>query len=537
VQEAELLNCFPRPPRPFQFELVREVLELHKNYNAVAAGAATGAGKSDCFAAIAIRNNQLGRKTLIYTNRRMLTSQTIENLASHGIKCGVRAATLSNQYDEDALVQVSSMQTEIARTLKTNRWEPFPADDVLVDEAHLLTQGKSLEVLRRHIHAGAKLIGFTATPIGISHLYPVLSYHGKPSECLKYGAHVRAMIRAPFEFDLSRVKKVKIEGYDLNSFKQQIWTQQVVGRIIDSWEELNPEQRPTIAFAPDIECSIGLCNDFLARGIKACHVDGKQVYVDGEFYSDVDGSIRKETIQRVRDGEIKAVINRFCFREGIDIPELWHLILAAPISSLRTYIQTIGRIIRWSKSTPDNVLITDHAGNYHRFYCGPNTDLDWHSMFHEEDETEVLKKIVERHRKDPSLDPIVCQFCHTVRMPHIPKCPLPPFGCGKEAGRVGKRIIDEKGNLKLIKQPNYQERKKSTLSEDQRRWNQVYYSCRHNKGPKGKTFNGAMAAFKFKFGYYPPRTLDLMPLHESDWGRKVSAVKKEELRGGMNSEQ
>lgn len=537
--QTELLSCFPRPPRPYQFDLIRDVIGTLKDFNAVTAGAATGAGKSDCYTALATYGVLSGKKVMIYTNRRLLATQTIDNLALHGIACGVRAATLSDKLDPDASIQVSSMQTEIARTLKTNRWDPFPADYVIVDEAHLMCQGRSLEILRRHVHSGAKLIGFTATPVCMSHLYPVLVYRGKPSECLKYGAHVRAMIRAPFEFDLGKVKKVKINNYDINSFKQEIWSQQVVGKIVESWQELNPQARLTLVFAPDIECSIGLCDRFRSIGVSACHIDGKQIYVDGEFYRDHDGSIRKRTLERARSGDIKVICNRFCLREGVDLPEIFHLILAAPIQNLKTYIQTIGRVVRYSPSTPDQVLITDHCGNYYRFMCGPNTDLDWETLYCEEDEQVHEKKIVKRHREDPSLDPIVCPFCHTVRRFDMPRCPPAPFGCGKDSGRTGKMIIDKKGELTLIDQPNFRSKVEPKESEDQRRWDQVYYSCRRNSSNRGKSFLQALVVFKRKFGYTPPRNLDRMPVSsdEAEWKRKIHAVDKAFLRGGEFCEQ
>ena len=88
------------------------------------------------------------------------------------------------------------------------------------------------------------------------------------------------------------------------------------------------------------------------------------MYIDGEEYAS-DPLKRAEVIDKLRAGDIKVICNRYVMREGIDIPELYHIILATPIGSLSSYVQVVGRALRNHPSL-DKVIVQDHAGNFWR---------------------------------------------------------------------------------------------------------------------------------------------------------------------------
>src|SRR5690606_27352508 len=76
------------------------------------------------------------------------------------------------------------------------------------------------------------------------------------------------------------------------------------------------------------------------------------------------------------DGRIHGISCRFKLREGVDIPEVYYCILATPIGSLASYVQTVGRALRRSDITPSQICIADHGGNYLR-HGSPNVDRPW----------------------------------------------------------------------------------------------------------------------------------------------------------------
>lgn len=527
-------DCFTRDPWPHQLEAATRVIDELQTYNAVTLCSATGAGKSDVMWAMVQYYRNAGAKVLILTNRRMLTRQTMVNAQAKGIGFGVRAATLAEHFDASQDVQISSVQTEIARTINTSRWDRFPADIVLVDEGHLQATGESEKFLRSYLHDRARIVGITATPVGMSHLYPKLVVAGKPSDCLRCGAHVRAVIKAPFEFDLRKVKRVKTGEYSLGDIRKHVWSQQIVGRVVTSWQEENPNARPTLVFAPGVEESIGLMNDFNAAGFKACHIDANKVCVDGAQYTDTDGSIREDVLGRWRAGEIKIICNRYVLREGIDLPQMYHLVLATPFSSIKTYIQSTGRVIRYSPDTPDHVLITDHAGSYYKFGGGPNRDRNWDEMYWQ-DEATIEKKIREQAAEKPEQDPIVCPHCNTVRHHSIPSCPAPPIGCGRESSRRGKIVVQQNGELRRVSGPNVKAPKVCETPMDQKRWDRLFYAARNSRsGNRAPTFNQIKGLFRRQYGYWPSNNLLRMPIDEATWNRKVRDTESGALRNNTN---
>lgn len=110
----------------------------------------------------------IGWKSVIYTNRRILTYQNSEAL---DIEHGVRASEYANPTDDDPNlsfdVVVSSIQTEQSRVFRRGVWYLHQADLVIVDEAHSNTTGVAKKIIEHHLEDGAVVLGFTATPVGL----------------------------------------------------------------------------------------------------------------------------------------------------------------------------------------------------------------------------------------------------------------------------------------------------------------------------------------------------------------------------------
>ena len=66
----------------------------------------------------------------------------------------------------------------------------------------------------------------------------------------------------------------------------------VVGRIIDYYHRLNPEQRPSILFAPGVEESRWFTEQFNLAGIPWSHIDSKQIILNGEEMAATQGKPR-----------------------------------------------------------------------------------------------------------------------------------------------------------------------------------------------------------------------------------------------------
>lgn len=476
----------------------------------------TGGGKSLMICQLiewAIENNWY---SILYTNRKLLIEQLSGVVEQHGIRFGVRAA--GHEDNRERPVQISSLPTERSRVLKNQRWEAHGRGQrvlALVDEAHLNSSDTAKQMLDKHVEGNGAYVGFTATPIDLGHLYTKLIVAGVPSELRACGALVPAYHYGPDEPDMRRFKQnVKTGEYSENQVRKAIMTKCIFGRVWEWWQKLNPEQRPSLLFGPGVAESIWFAEQFYARGIRSAHIDGKGIWLDGE-YRQTGMDERKYILEAVRQGEIKVLCNRFVLREGLDLPEVSHLILATVMGSLQTYLQSCGRGLR--KAEGKTLLtIQDHGGHWWR-HGSVNLDRQW-SL----DQTENLihGMRAERLREKQEPEPIRCAQCGMIRASG-PKCPH----CGFESQKRSRIVMQTDGTLKEHTGDIYRPRRVALRQNTQKLWETMYWRSRNAK----RTFRAAEALFFVENHYYPPRDLPFMPTHERDWFRPVNEVPQERL--------
>lgn len=453
-------------------------------------------------------------KVVLYTNRKMLVEQVSNYLNNAGIRHGIRAAGHEPELLRE--VQVSSIQTEEARVYKSNRWQLHAANLVLIDECHNQTGDTAAKVMRDHIAVGGVCVGFTATPLGLGGLWEHLVVAGTPSELRACGALVPAMHFAPDEPDCSKIRRQKSGEFMYKDVKKVVMTSTIFGRVLDHWKKLNPDARPAILFAPGVPESIWFAEQFWAAGIRAAHIDGENVVVDGESFRS-DRAARDQVIAEVRTGQIPVVCNRFVLREGVDIPELYHGILATPFGALTSYLQSVGRVLRAHPSM-QHVILQDHGGNAVR-HGSANADRNWQLG---QTNYSVLSDREERLREKKEKEPIICPKCGAVRMTGA-AC----VSCGHEHTTSSRMVVQTDGTLKEVLGDVYVERKRVERNDTEYLWERMYWRAYHSK--QGMTFRQAEGLFFYENHYWPPRNLPLMPQNPNHWGRKAKDVPKSDL--------
>lgn len=128
----------------------------------------TGSGKTRVMTELCEWAQGIGWKSVIYTNRRILTYQNSEALdIEHGVRASEFADPIATDPNLFFDVVVSSIPTEQSRVFRRGVWELHPADLVIVDEAHANKSGVALKIIEHHLKAGAVVLGFTATPVGL----------------------------------------------------------------------------------------------------------------------------------------------------------------------------------------------------------------------------------------------------------------------------------------------------------------------------------------------------------------------------------
>ena len=472
----------------------------------------TGGGKSELMRRLILWNQSRGGQSMLLTNRTMLFAQTIRGMQEFGIECGARAA--GYEPDDTLPVQVAMVQTEESRVWKNQKWSPFVANLLLIDEAHVNRGGVVCGIIDEYIQQGAAVVGFTATPLEVGHVYQDLVVAGTNSELRSCGAHVPCRTFAPDEPDCRDLKPQKTGEYAEGDVVKAIMTPKILDRVFDRWCELNPQRLPTLGFAPGVKESLWFAEQFYAKGIPSAHIDGDRIWLNGEEQSSSQ-ELRDRISAMSKSGELPVVWNRFVLREGIDWPWLRHGIFATIFGSLTSYLQSGGRLIRKAPGK-NEVILQDHGGNWHR-HGSLNADREWKLTDTNRSKAEERQKSL-AEGKDP--EPIVCPQCGAVRLKGD-TC----ISCGFRHTTRSRCVIQADGTLSQVEGKIYRPRTIKQKPDTNKHWDACFWRCRKT----GKTFKQAMGLFFREHGYWPPQNLPNMPREELDWSRKIRDVEKNRL--------
>lgn len=506
------------PLWPHQIEAIRlahDALGLHRT---VCLRMATGAGKSRVACELIRDWLVCGFKVSLYTNRRMLLDQLARTLTAFGLTHGRRSADAieHGEMPTDDPLQISSIQTEASRTLKKKVWQLHNADRVVIDEAHLNKEDTAAHIIGLHLaKPGAAVLGLTATPLDIGGLYEHLICAGTMPELRSCGALVRADHFGCEEPDTRKLKKSVVELSE-KQIQKLFKVQHIIGKVLEHYHRLNPEGKPSIGFAPGVKESIWFCEQFRAAGIRAAHIDGENVWLDGELHrSEAD---TRETVMRLwKRGEIKIVWNRFVLREGIDVPWVQHMIVATIFNSLQSYLQSVGRGLRASPSTKKaKLVIQDHGGHWWRF-GSVNVDREWSLEL-----TERMADAIhdEKMRNTPAeKQPCPCPKCGQVMM--LGTC----RACGFKWTTHSRRVIEEDGRIVEHVGAPHRPRPIRLAPNTRQLWERMYYRSLKTD----RTFRAALGLFFYEEHYYPPPDMPFMPKDVWDMARKVKDVPRERL--------
>jgi superfamily II DNA or RNA helicase len=507
---------------PHQQRALDQIAEEQRNgYSRICVASPTGSGKSRMM----FESIKSAKRVAVYTDRRMLFDQIAKGLGEQGIPFGMRASGKKQAALKD--VQLCMVQTETSRVIKGAN-DIHDCDTVLIDEAHKNGGDSMMQLIDRHIakNPNVQIVGFTATPLGIGHAYDQLVIAAKNSELRDAGILVPSYHYGPDEPDQKWIGKVAIDGGEcgIANNKRMEYAHRVFGRVVENYEILNPERRPSILFAPGVKESQWFAEHLSEQGIPSAHIDGENCWVDGVTYPS-DADIRAEILDRLATGEIAIVCNRFVLREGIDIPVVSHGIFATVFGSLTSYLQAGGRFLRSAPGTgKDRCTIQDHGGNWYRF-GSLNSDREW--ILGRDDRVEAgIREQRMRDKKDA--EPIVCPNCHAIRSGG-PAC----LACKEVSKGKSRQVLQADGTLREAKGDIFRERRtaKATV-ELETQWASRVRAVQNSKkeSVRRMTFNQLENSFARDHKWqYPPRTLPLMPKSDADWFRAVSDVPFTEL--------
>jgi superfamily II DNA or RNA helicase len=468
-----------------------------------------------------------GLDSILFTNRRLLIDQLSDMMNKAGIPHGLRAAGHHPEHHHP--FQIASLPTEHSRVVKAKTWETTPAKRVLVDEAHLHTNNMAQRIIGLYMEQGASVVYLTATPIGMGDVADELIQPSSLAEGRAHGALVLARHFGPDEPDLKQIGSVtwnddsdktksrRLVGSVDEHGEPDVKLVKLYGRVYANWKTLNPDGKPTILFAPGVKESVWFAQQFAARGVRAAHIDGEDVWVDGEFLRS-SRATREEVLGESRTGTIGVLCNRFVLREGIDAPWLAHGILATVFGSLQSYLQSGGRLLRAHPGL-ETVTIQDHGGNWYR-HGSLNAERTWNLDF----TANTLAGLREdRMREKLDAEPFRCPQCAMILATR--RC----LNCGYvvPVGVKSRPVVTSEGELKEQRGDIFPPRRRRTQRDTVKNWTTAWFRAYQ----AGMTFRQAETLFAREHYYYPERNLALMPKAHGDWWRRVREVENDELIG------
>lgn len=247
-----------------------------------------------------------------------------------------------------------------------NRRETMAYPQIIItDETHH-SRAKTYQKLYDYFDNAFRL-GFTATPWrmngkGFSDIYDDLITGPSVKWLINNGRLAPYRYFAESSIDREHLKQNSMGDYDNKSIAEEFNQSRIYGEIVRHYNK-HAKGKKAIAYAPSVEISKQITEEFQKAGIKATHADGKTPKKE-----------REQVMDDFRNNKIQVLVNVDLISEGFDVPDCSCVILARPTKSLVLYIQQAMRAMRYQPKK--EAIILDHVGNVHEFGL-PDMEREW----------------------------------------------------------------------------------------------------------------------------------------------------------------
>ena len=240
--------------------------------------------------------------------------------------------------------------------------DPDHFDIVIIDEFHHAA-AQTYERLLRHL-APRQLLGLTATPERTDGL-PILHwFDDRIAAELRVWDAIDQQYLSPFAYygisdgtDLRSVPWRRGQGYDVTALTDVYtgsdwWATTVLDSVADHVDD--PQTMRCLGFCVSVDHAQFMADRFTAAGITAVAVSGRS-----------REDARRDALDGLRDGRIKAVFSVDLFNEGIDVPAVDVVLMLRPTESATVFLQQLGRGLRRTEEK-QFCTVLDFVGTHRR---------------------------------------------------------------------------------------------------------------------------------------------------------------------------
>lgn len=321
--------------RPYQRAIVAAVLHELEAHRSTLAVAATGTGKTICFAELARLEVARGGRVLILVHRDELLRQAGSKCEAVGLSLEVEKGAA--RASDSAAVVLGSVQS--LRGVRLTRWARGHFSLIIVDEAHRAAARGYVAILD-HFET-AKIAGFTATadrgdgrPLGEVFATVAAKYEIKQAIAERHLVPIRA-------------QRVLIDGVDLSKVATRAgdFAEDALAEVMGDERAVRGVVVPLLALA-GTRSTIAFCAGVGHAHSIAAALNELQPGCAHAVSGKTPAPEREALLAAHSIGEFQFLCNSDLLIEGFDSPRVSCTAMVRPTKSRGRYVQCAGRALR-----------------------------------------------------------------------------------------------------------------------------------------------------------------------------------------------
>lgn len=319
---------------------------MRQGHSRVVVVVPTGGGKTRLGVEVVRSAVAKGGRVVWLAHRAELIGQAFDTLLRAGLHVGAVCASSDRPADPSAPVQVASIQTLLARSIRPE------ASLIVCDECQHLAESAEYWASLLDAYPMVHVLGLTATPergdgTGLAPIFTALVQVVSVRELTELGVLVPCEIDRPASY-------LKQRGDSGNKLAQD---------PVDRYCDVGGGGQAFL-FAATVEEAEGFAARLSERGHVARCIGAKTPKDE-----------RAAVIDGFKAGRVRVITNVYVMTEGVDLPAASVCVLARGCASAGTFLQMVGRVLR-SAPGKTSALLIDLPGVTH-LHGPPEDDRIW----------------------------------------------------------------------------------------------------------------------------------------------------------------